>query len=76
MRADEARNLADKVNREHINSQYSKVHKSIDTASKAGKYECYFDEHMKESVSRELIKEGFEFTTNSHRNEIIVTIKW
>ena len=39
MKASNARRLADTVNRENANSQYNKVHRSIDEAAKAGKYE-------------------------------------
>jgi len=76
MKASNARRLADTVNRENANSQYNKVHRSIDEAAKAGKYECFFYEHIKKEVGSILISEGFTFTTNSYRNETTVVIKW
>ena len=77
MRAQEARDIADKVNRELIDKQYKEAKRIISLASNRGEYNTYIEITLRAEVKKLLTDEGFTIGKREyHRDESQVRISW
>jgi hypothetical protein len=77
MKAQEARAIADKTNKDLIDSQYKDAKRSISLASSRGEYNTYVEIPLRVEVKKLLTDEGFTIgNTEYHRNESHTKISW
>ena len=76
MTAKESRKIADDVNVKKHQTQKDDVYALIKSTRLTGGYECQWYETLMNAVRDELISDGYNIETSSHRNEITVTIQW
>ena len=77
MKAQDARAIADKTNKDLIDSQYKEAKRSITSASSRGEYNTYIEINLRDEVKKLLTDEGFTIgKTEYHRNESHTKISW
>ena len=77
MKAQDARAIADKTNKELIDTQYKEAKHSITSASNRGEYNTYVEITLRAEVKKLLTDEGFTIgNTEYHRNESHTKISW
>lgn len=68
MKAQDARDIADKTNKDLIDSQYKEAKRSITSASSRGEYNTYIEINLRDEVKKLLTDEGFTIgKTEYHR---------
>ncbi len=77
MDAKEARQKAEEILTNDINSEYSKIKAYILQAVKGGKFQCSWDDYITPVVKEKLTKEGYKVgDSTSFRNETQTSINW
>jgi len=79
MKAEEARKIADQVNRQKNNDQYIAITEAIDAVSKDGEYELVWFDPIRQEVRDKLISEdGYIFASEhtSQKDGTTITITW
>ena len=76
MTAKESRKIADDVNVKKHQTQKKDVYDLIKSTRANGGYQCQWYVTLMSAVRDELISDGYNVETSSHRNEITVTIQW
>lgn len=76
MNAQEAKQLADRVSTQGIDSQFDEIMKLIKKEAAAGHHETTYYGVVKQAVADKLMKLGYGIYPSTHRNETDTQIKW
>lgn len=76
MNAQEAKQLADRVVTQGVDSQFDEIMKLIKKEAAAGHHETTYYGSIRPAVADKLRKLGYGIYPSTHRNEIDTQIKW
>ena len=76
MNANEAREIARKVNTNDFDSVWAEVKKLIKIKAEQGEYSLWVYKTLNEDVIQKLKEEGFTLTSQSVKNESSTNISW